>query len=48
MALLWLLGPLPALSFEGYPEVESSPHDVSVIFDAFIRLMNQQGVRANA
>ena len=31
----------PAFSFQGHPEASPGPHDVGILFDRFIQLMNQ-------
>ncbi|HEY0974149.1 MAG TPA: glutamine-hydrolyzing carbamoyl-phosphate synthase small subunit [Solimonas sp.] len=33
----------PAFSFQGHPEASPGPHDVSVLFDRFVRLMADAG-----
>jgi carbamoyl-phosphate synthase small subunit len=35
----------PAFSFQGHPEASPGPHDIAPIFDNFIELMKQAGVR---
>ena len=35
----------PAFSFQGHPEASPGPHDVAPLFDHFVELMKQQGVR---
>ena len=39
---------LPVFSFQGHPEAGPGPHDASVIFDDFVRAMNQHGGRHHA